>query len=436
MLDTLRVRGYDLFCNAIVTSDLQLDLFLGQNDTANRRSFTFFAPIDSSLFALDMTQTASSYTDTLRFHVVPRRLSISDLLRLPVGSSLPTLLPHRFLKVTQSPDLSSVAVGGVEVAFPGLFYGRDIAVHGLAGIISLRSNLVVASYQEPAVSPVRAPAVSPVRVSYRQSFPPRTGPTSSAPVMAPSARPAVSPPARPVVPPIAKLNTFNVSKHGGSPPPVEVMPPVNREAHAPVRESAAANSQSYIAASPFNLPVHPPQPDVSDSPVYPAIHAPKGSRSSASATTTPGISPAGPTESPADINVLSPLISHAFTPTYESAEYRRSSISAPPLGYSDAEVPVALGPNAWTQKKHGATLLETFTAGSEGLAETVRFNDKAQELSQPLMDAQEKRLYMRGVHGKSEPLDGVTSCVDPDGWMGLQHSPHPYAQCRYAVSEN
>ncbi|XP_054791457.1 uncharacterized protein LOC129297108 [Prosopis cineraria] len=110
MLDTLRIRGYELFCNAIVTSDLQIEILYGKNDTRSHRSFTFFAPMDSSLFALDMTQSATSYIDTLRFHIVPRRLSITNLLGLPAGFSLPTLLFRRYLNVTQSPDRSPLAV--------------------------------------------------------------------------------------------------------------------------------------------------------------------------------------------------------------------------------------------------------------------------------------------------------------------------------------
>ncbi|KAJ1419936.1 FAS1 domain [Sesbania bispinosa] len=163
MLDTLRARGYDLFCNAIVTSDLQIDLT--NNHT---RSFTFFAPTDASLFALDMTQTASSYTDTLRFHIVPRRLSLAHLRLLPDGYSLPTLLPQRSLLLTRRPASSIMDVGGVRIAFPGIFYGRDVAVHGLAGILSLRS----------INPPSPAPVLPPIRSAHSPHFSPRSSPGS------------------------------------------------------------------------------------------------------------------------------------------------------------------------------------------------------------------------------------------------------------------
>nr|KYP63134.1 Fasciclin-like arabinogalactan protein 19 [Cajanus cajan] len=187
MLDTVRARGYDLFCNAIVTSDLQIQLADNNN---NSHSFTFFAPTDASLFALDMTQTASSYTDTLRLHVVPRRLSLTHLRLLPDGYTLPTLLPRRRLQLTRRSP-SAIVVGGVHVASPGLFYGRNIAVHGLAGILSLRSN--------------NSPSPSPIRSFDNRFFSPRSSPNSPAnePVLAP----------------------FSIMKQAGSPTPAAVEAP-------------------------------------------------------------------------------------------------------------------------------------------------------------------------------------------------------------------
>ncbi|CAL5183141.1 unnamed protein product [Lathyrus oleraceus] len=141
MLNTLRSRGYHLFCNAILTSDIRFDLLSFDDGNSNvTHSFTFFAPTDSSLFALDMTQSASSYTDTLRYHIIPRRLSLGELRLLPNGYTLPTLLHTRHLRVTRHFASSDTFIGGVEVSFPGIFYGRHIVVHGLSGILNLRSH--------------------------------------------------------------------------------------------------------------------------------------------------------------------------------------------------------------------------------------------------------------------------------------------------------
>ncbi|KAI8000355.1 Fasciclin-like arabinogalactan protein 19 [Camellia lanceoleosa] len=97
MLAVLRTRGYNLFCNALTTSDLYFDLLAGT-------SFT-----DSSLFALDMTSSASVYITALRYHIVPLRLSLADLRNLTSGSILPTLLPKSHLRnlTSGSPEFCS-----------------------------------------------------------------------------------------------------------------------------------------------------------------------------------------------------------------------------------------------------------------------------------------------------------------------------------------
>ncbi|XP_030941352.1 fasciclin-like arabinogalactan protein 19 [Quercus lobata] len=175
MLSALRARGYNLFSNAIATSDLQLDLLCthsnsNSNDNASNDNddyfFTIFAPTDSALFALDMTQTAPFFTDTLRLHVVPKRLSFSQLQRLS-SANLRTLLPSRDLHVTTrhlSPPpppprnhhnrrrrVVVVSVDEIEVVFPGVYYGRYVAVHGLNGILTLRGPP-----QYSSSSPVRS----------------------------------------------------------------------------------------------------------------------------------------------------------------------------------------------------------------------------------------------------------------------------------------
>lgn len=138
MLTALRSNGYSLFSNAIVTSDLSYELVDG-----GESSFTFFAPTDSSLFALDMINTASDYTATLRCHVIPQRLSILGLRRLRAGSTLRTLAADHDLSVERRRSIASddvITIDGVDVVVPGLFYGRNIAVHGLRGILNCRSH--------------------------------------------------------------------------------------------------------------------------------------------------------------------------------------------------------------------------------------------------------------------------------------------------------
>ncbi|KAL6192352.1 hypothetical protein ACLB2K_033443 [Fragaria x ananassa] len=71
----LRNHGYNLICNTMATFDLQYEIL----KLPPNASFTIFAPTNASLFALDMIQTVSSYTETLCLHFVLLRLSLSDL---------------------------------------------------------------------------------------------------------------------------------------------------------------------------------------------------------------------------------------------------------------------------------------------------------------------------------------------------------------------
>ncbi|MED6157421.1 hypothetical protein PIB30_022993 [Stylosanthes scabra] len=293
MMESLRERGYDLFCNAIVTSDLQFDIFAYQNqrrkeeeqeredegntntttrtNTNPRNTFTFFAPTDASLFALDMTQTASIYTDTLRFHVVPRRLSVTELRHLPEGYALPTLLSKRRLEITRPVSSAGISVGGVEIVFPGLFYSRYIAVHGLSGILSLRSNSVsgVSSVPPPPPPPVvphfqkREPVQVPPpdgsvgfrwrnipnRPDKRTILDPNSQQRPHPPVEAPAPSPkAVSRQAPPATSPV--MGTFNAPAQG---------PEAQAEwtVHRPFESPAASVNVASVMTPVFPGPMYP-----------------------------------------------------------------------------------------------------------------------------------------------------------------------------------
>ncbi|XP_056159432.1 fasciclin-like arabinogalactan protein 19 [Syzygium oleosum] len=135
-LAALRSRGYRLAANAAAASDLRFDLL-------SAASATIFAPVDSALFALGMALPAPAYLSVLRSHAVPRRLSAADLRRVRSSAAamvVPTLLPSRSLRVTVGQHSDAIAVDGVELAVLGVFYGRDVAVHGLRGALSIQSQ--------------------------------------------------------------------------------------------------------------------------------------------------------------------------------------------------------------------------------------------------------------------------------------------------------
>ncbi|GMP25461.1 hypothetical protein CsSME_00002319 [Camellia sinensis var. sinensis] len=134
----MRMNGYTLFGNAIATSDLRYQILAG-------KSFTFFVPPDSNLFSLDISSDASHYVQSLRYHVSPLRLSISDLRNLSSFAApyLHTLLPHHSLLIRTHNKLPTnnaplvTTVDGVRISYPDLCHGsRTFAVHGLDGILS------------------------------------------------------------------------------------------------------------------------------------------------------------------------------------------------------------------------------------------------------------------------------------------------------------
>ncbi|XP_061339924.1 uncharacterized protein LOC133286520 [Gastrolobium bilobum] len=322
MLDTLRVRGYDLFCNAIVTSDLQFDILSYQNqredensNNSNSHSFTFFAPTDASLFALDMTQTASSYIDTLRFHVVPRRLSLAELRLLPDGYTLPTLLSQRRLQLTRRPASSVISVGDVNIAFPGMFYGRNVAVHGLASILSLRTN----NPPSPSPSPLPAPVVPPISSADQRFSSPRISPSSpeseNRTVLGPISRP------------VPKLVSLNITSRRGSHPPVEAPALTPTPASRPT-----AVTRQPPAASPLNGRVDAPESEHQDLTVHPPMNL--------------GNSP-------------------VVTPAVSPPRYPDSAISLPPAGFSDAEVPAPAGQDLFVRQKDRVS-----PVGTKGVIET------------------------------------------------------------------
>nr|CAD1836818.1 unnamed protein product [Ananas comosus var. bracteatus] len=216
-VSALRSRGYSLFGNAISASDLRLDLLLLPNSSSSSTaaaaaSFTFFAPTDPALFALDMASPAASYLRYLRYHVAIGRLPLPALLALPNPSLVHTLLPGRRISISRRRDPGTgadvVAADGVDVVAPGIFDGGVIAVHGLDGILSPvhhHSPIPPRSPDPPSASPdlslppsdppdSRSPAPAPFDLSVLfPSMAPTIAAGASAPISTPSTAPISSP---------------------------------------------------------------------------------------------------------------------------------------------------------------------------------------------------------------------------------------------------
>ncbi|KAK1371586.1 fasciclin-like arabinogalactan protein 19 [Heracleum sosnowskyi] len=217
---SLRISNYNLFGNAISTSDLRYRLLSLSNSNA---SFTLFAPLDSTLYSLDMISPATTYTQTLYYHVVNGRHKIEDLQNV---CYLDTLLTHYSVLVNQNAGNDTV-VDGVAIALPDLFVGPRIVVHGLDGILvpgelglneldhnsdheyhrNLSPSASIESdfhsppsfgspvgFESPAISPMsfESPAVSPMRSPRTEPEPVVSQRSSPSPSPSPSPRRSVS----------------------------------------------------------------------------------------------------------------------------------------------------------------------------------------------------------------------------------------------------
>ncbi|XP_074278727.1 uncharacterized protein LOC141602323 [Silene latifolia] len=144
----LRSNGYNLFANAIAVSDLSFQILTvtstshssgahgGGHGGGGCHGYTLLAPPNSALFSLDMSTDAFTYVHSLRFHVIPRRLSYADLRNISLSSDpyIETLAVGHFISVASSVG-HIIAVDGVLVSFPDMHLRPKIAVHGLDGIL-------------------------------------------------------------------------------------------------------------------------------------------------------------------------------------------------------------------------------------------------------------------------------------------------------------
>ncbi|CAH8254031.1 unnamed protein product [Arabidopsis lyrata] len=99
-------------------------------------SATIFVPSD-----FDSADVSSSSTTgdnnayprrlSVAYHIVPQRLSFTDLRLLKPLSRLPTLLPGNSIVVTNN-SVSGYTLDGVLVSEPDLFLSSSIAIHGVA----------------------------------------------------------------------------------------------------------------------------------------------------------------------------------------------------------------------------------------------------------------------------------------------------------------
>lgn len=95
-------------------------------------------PVTATLFIPSDDAVAATATplDPLFFpyHIVPQRLSFSDLLRFAPHSRLPTLLPTMSILITNNTP-SNYTVDDSPITHPDLYLASAISVHGVASVL-------------------------------------------------------------------------------------------------------------------------------------------------------------------------------------------------------------------------------------------------------------------------------------------------------------
>ncbi|XP_010682283.2 uncharacterized protein LOC104897155 [Beta vulgaris subsp. vulgaris] len=181
----LQANGFDLFGNSIAVSDLSIQILSHKynstsvNNSVGRHGFTFLAPPNSVLFSLDMSTDAFTYVHSLRFHVVPRRLTFAELRNVSLSSNpyLETLAPGHVVFVTSS-GRRFVAIDGVRVSSPDLYLRSEVVVHGLDGILVSSNEEFFHRLDSIFVPPsIRSPSPAPTIDAFSPQilgFPPKT----------------------------------------------------------------------------------------------------------------------------------------------------------------------------------------------------------------------------------------------------------------------
>ncbi|KAL7001031.1 hypothetical protein U1Q18_002185 [Sarracenia purpurea var. burkii] len=120
----LRSRGYSVMASFL---DLQLLGFLDQP------KLTVFAPVDDAI--TEFIGNFSEYSSLFLRHVVPCKLTWTDLTSFDDGTVLRTFSEGFTIKITKLNDL--LMLNEVPVTFPDMYYSDWLVIHGLPQFLEL-----------------------------------------------------------------------------------------------------------------------------------------------------------------------------------------------------------------------------------------------------------------------------------------------------------
>ncbi|KAL8512832.1 hypothetical protein ACS0TY_019096 [Phlomoides rotata] len=99
------------------------------------RATLFIPSDDAAAHSASVTDAGISFDPFLiPYHVIPRRLTFSDLRGLAVDTRIPTLLPSKFIIVTNN-SASNFTVDSSQITQADIFSNAAFAVHGINNVL-------------------------------------------------------------------------------------------------------------------------------------------------------------------------------------------------------------------------------------------------------------------------------------------------------------
>ncbi|XP_060168886.1 uncharacterized protein LOC132599576 [Lycium barbarum] len=92
---------------------------------------TFFIPGNNAMSNLEI-QNLDPFL--IAYHIIPQRLLFSDLQQFKPNTRIPTLLPSKFIVVTNN-SVSNFTIDGSHITYPDVYVNSDFTVHGVDKVL-------------------------------------------------------------------------------------------------------------------------------------------------------------------------------------------------------------------------------------------------------------------------------------------------------------
>nr|XP_019066420.1 uncharacterized protein LOC104644785 [Solanum lycopersicum] len=132
---------------------------------------TFFIPGKTAMADHQTVGVQNLDPLLIAYHIIPQRLSFSDLQQLKPNTRIPTLLPSKFIIVTNN-SLSNFTIDGSQITYPDLYVSLAFTFHGVDKILEYSVNNAEPLLSPPVESPPIPDAHSTPSPPLKPKFPP------------------------------------------------------------------------------------------------------------------------------------------------------------------------------------------------------------------------------------------------------------------------